>query len=385
MITGADLSTQPAFASVSRRRSSRARPRAAWKIGCGSCWVPGWWVWVARSEGIWCDSWSASSQPARARSFCHHGCTGPGQPLGAAGRRQVRRLRAPTPLAGGRALPRLRQRCGDPRRVRRHAAVPATLSVQGLRRALRRPHRHGAGRTPSAAAGVGVVPLLHGAEPLQPADCPGAAAEPVRRSGHDRAAAPRLGRQDPGGAARRRGGDRRGLRRGRAQGPARGRGQKGRLGRRRRLAGAPGRGTLEKDKPPILGLIQQGGQVVLHMLANVQQTTIKPIIEATVAKGALIDTDEYGVYARLLAWGYQHKTVCHAQGEYARDEDGDGFCEVHVNTIEGFWSLLRSWLRPHRGISQEKLPLYLGFFQFVHNARRRGRALLGALIAALVA
>ena len=36
------------------------------------------------------------------------------------------------------------------------------------------------------------------------------------------------------------------------------------------------------------------------------------------------------------------------------------FGEVHVNTMEGFWSLLRSWLRPHRGISQEKLPLYLG-------------------------
>jgi transposase-like protein len=70
--------------------------------------------------------------------------------------------------------------------------------------------------------------------------------------------------------------------------------------------------------------------------------------------------------------------------KYAHDEDGDGFCEVHVNTIEGFWSLLRSWLRPHRGISQDKLPLYLGFFQFVHNARRRGKALLGALIAAFV-
>jgi len=64
---------------------------------------------------------------------------------------------------------------------------------------------------------------------------------------------------------------------------------------------------------------------------------------------------------------------------------GDGFCEVHVNTMEGFWSLLRSWLRPHRGISQDKLPLYLGFFQLVHNARRRGKALLGALIAGLVA
>jgi transposase-like protein len=52
---------------------------------------------------------------------------------------------------------------------------------------------------------------------------------------------------------------------------------------------------------------------------------------------------------------------------------------------DGFWSLLRSWLRPHRGLSQEKLPLYLGFFQFVHNARRQGKALLGSLIEALVA
>ena len=84
------------------------------------------------------------------------------------------------------------------------------------------------------------------------------------------------------------------------------------------------------------------------MLANVQQTTIKPIIEAAVAKDTLVHTDEYSVYARLETWGYQHKTVCHGRGEYARDEDGDGFCEVHVNTIEGFWSLLRAWLRPHR-------------------------------------
>ncbi len=53
--------------------------------------------------------------------------------------------------------------------------------------------------------------------------------------------------------------------------------------------------------------------------------------------------------------------------------------------MEGFWSLLRSWLRPHRGISQYKLPLYLGFFQFMHNARRRGKALLSALVASLVA
>jgi hypothetical protein len=35
--------------------------------------------------------------------------------------------------------------------------------------------------------------------------------------------------------------------------------------------------------------------------------------------------------------------------------------------MEGFWPLWRSWLHPHWGISQEKLPLYLGFFEFVHG------------------
>jgi transposase len=132
-------------------------------------------------------------------------------------------------------------------------------------------------------------------------------------------------------------------------------------------------------------MIQRGGEIVIRMMENVQQKTIGPLIKATITPGAVVNTDEYGIYARLTEWGYIHRTVCHAAGEYARDDDGDGSCEVHVNTLEGFWSLLRSWLRPHRGVSQEKLPLYLGFFEFVHNVRRRGKALLGSLIGLLVA
>jgi transposase-like protein len=132
-------------------------------------------------------------------------------------------------------------------------------------------------------------------------------------------------------------------------------------------------------------MIQRSGEVVIRMLPDVKQKTIAPLIKAAIAPGSVVYTDEYDIYARLSQWGYTHRTVCHADGEFARDEDGDGFCEVHVNTVEGFWSLLRSWLRPHRGISQERLPLYLGFFEFVHNVRRRGKALLGALVELLVA
>lgn len=158
----------------------------------------------------------------------------------------------------------------------------------------------------------------------------------------------------------------------------------GRQGRRRRLKGSRGRGTLAKEKPPILGMVQRSGELILKMLPNVKQATIKPIIAACVTQGTLIYTDEYNIYGRLIEWGYEHKTVNHSIGEYARDEDEDGFHEVHVNTIEGIWSLLRSWLRPHRGISQEKLPFYLGFFEFIHNVRKRGRALLPALLQTLL-
>jgi transposase-like protein len=117
---------------------------------------------------------------------------------------------------------------------------------------------------------------------------------------------------------------------------------KGRQGRRRRLKGPCGRGTLEKERPPVFGMMQRGGQVVINLLANVKQKTIEPLIKDTIMPGTLVYTDEYRIYARLDVWGYDHKSVNHGRGEYARDEDGDGLCEVHVNTMEGFWSLLRS-------------------------------------------
>ena len=87
----------------------------------------------------------------------------------------------------------------------------------------------------------------------------------------------------------------------------------------------------------------------------------------------MLYTDEDVIYNRRKDWEYGNKSVNYGEGEYAGDDDGDGFHEVHVNTMEGGRSLLLSRLRPHWGISQEKLPLYLGFFEFIHNARKRGK------------
>ncbi len=63
------------------------------------------------------------------------------------------------------------------------------------------------------------------------------------------------------------------------------------------------------------------------------------------------------------------KSFCHSQREYARDEDQDGFCEVHCNTMEGIWVGLRNFLRPFRGIHKKYLYLYVAMFEWSYNLR----------------
>ena len=70
----------------------------------------------------------------------------------------------------------------------------------------------------------------------------------------------------------------------------------------------------------------------------------------------------------------------------------DYFCQTNHNIIHEAPS---AWRPPylaltqagdtHLGISQEKLPLYLDFFEFVHNIRRRGKSVLSALLTLLLA
>ena len=53
-------------------------------------------------------------------------------------------------------------------------------------------------------------------------------------------------------------------------------------------------------------MIERGGQVVLRVLENVQQTTIKPIMEKFIKPETLVNTDEYDIYGRLVEWEYEH-------------------------------------------------------------------------------
>jgi transposase len=81
--------------------------------------------------------------------------------------------------------------------------------------------------------------------------------------------------------------------------------------------------------------------------SHVQWTT--SVVQWTTSVQAVCNTDEWRGYSRLER---VHQQVAHSQGEWARDEDGDGVREVHTNTIEGLWTTLRNFLRPFRGVQR---------------------------------
>lgn len=135
---------------------------------------------------------------------------------------------------------------------------------------------------------------------------------------------------------------------------------------RKRGKRQPGRGTWESDKVPILGLVDRQGHIYLVPCANVQTETIQFLIEYLTDQGATVYTDSYNIYNFLQRVGYHHQRVNHSQREYARGA-------VHVNTVEGLWSLLRDHLRVHRGVSKLYLPLYVMRFEFLVNQRGQNR------------
>jgi len=142
---------------------------------------------------------------------------------------------------------------------------------------------------------------------------------------------------------------------------------------RRRANKARGHGTWESDRPPIAGVIgRSSGHIRLQVCDHSDRATLQPFVEAHTLDDATVNTDEWSAYSRLSETGRCHQTVCHTPGhrEWARDDDGDGIHEVHINTIEGIWTGLRNFLRPFRGVSKCFLDQYSAIFEWAHNLKR---------------
>lgn len=127
----------------------------------------------------------------------------------------------------------------------------------------------------------------------------------------------------------------------------------------KRSGGKRGRGA--PGKTAVFGMIERDGDVITRVVHDVKAITLERHIVANVRAGATVSTDEFQSYVGLPARGYTHGTVNHSIDQWV-----DGI--HHVNTAEGFWSILKRSIRgTHVHVSRKHLPKYLAEFEFRWN------------------
>ena len=122
-------------------------------------------------------------------------------------------------------------------------------------------------------------------------------------------------------------------------------------------------------KTTVFGMVERGGKVAAHVApANFQNSALRHV-EARVLPSTSVYTDEAAAYKPLKAKGYNHRRVHHAEKVYV---DGD----VHTQTIEGFWSLVKRGIGgTHHAVSAKYLQGYLNEYVWRYNRRDNGRAM----------
>jgi transposase-like protein len=115
-------------------------------------------------------------------------------------------------------------------------------------------------------------------------------------------------------------------------------------------------------KAAVLGMRQRGGLTKAMSVDNPDQATVEFAIIDHIETGAAIHTDENRIYNGLKHLGYEHETVNHSLGEFARD---DG---VSTNSIEAVWALLKRGIYgTFHHVSEKHLGRYVGEFAFRLN------------------
>ncbi len=92
-----------------------------------------------------------------------------------------------------------------------------------------------------------------------------------------------------------------------------------------------GRGAVGKQ--PVLGMRERGGKVTAKSIPDTKRKTIEQEIEANVASGATVYTDEFASYQNL-GKRYDHQHVNHSAKEYV-------YGMAHTNGIESVWAVMK--------------------------------------------
>lgn len=127
--------------------------------------------------------------------------------------------------------------------------------------------------------------------------------------------------------------------------------------------------TLTNDGKPyapkkmVVGIIERNGQVVLKHVPSADLNNIGSFIDKHVVKSSTIYSDEAPVYNHLKKY-YTHDNVQHGVNIYVEGN-------VHTNTIENFWSVLKRGLYGiYHQVSDKHLERYLDEYSARFNARK---------------
>jgi transposase-like protein len=146
---------------------------------------------------------------------------------------------------------------------------------------------------------------------------------------------------------------------------------------RRRANKARGAGTWDNDRPPVFGVwARETGVIRYFVRERADSATCFEVISTTVPRwsGALFTDGLLGYRPLSDELHILHGSVTHGvpggPREWARDDDGDGWREVHCNSCEGAGAALRTYLRPFRGVHKKYLRLYVACYETMANAKR---------------
>lgn len=118
-------------------------------------------------------------------------------------------------------------------------------------------------------------------------------------------------------------------------------------------------------KKAVIGLIERNGKVILKYITAENEKAMLPFIKKHVPEGATVITDEHFAYKKL-GRHYVHDTVNHSIKVYVSGN-------VHTNTIENFWSVLKRGLYGvYHQVSAKHLDRYLNEFAARFNTRQLG-------------
>ncbi|HWC35323.1 MAG TPA: IS1595 family transposase [Mycobacteriales bacterium] len=136
-------------------------------------------------------------------------------------------------------------------------------------------------------------------------------------------------------------------------------------GKSKRLGDKPksGRPAVGGKLQPVFGMVERGGRVRAMHVEDTKTVTLLPHVVKHVVPESVVYTDEYTTYKSLPRHGYDHRTIRHNDRVYV---SGD----VHTQTIEGFWSLVKRGLSgTHHMVSAKHLQGYLNEYAFRYNHR----------------